>query len=167
MTRADLGAVLAIAAEVHPDFPEEADIFAERLRLFGAGCRVLDFDGGIGAYLVSHPWRECEPAPLNAALGALPAVPDTYYIHDLALLPRARGTGTAGLAVADAIALARGLGLPSLSLVAVNGSTGFWARQGFAVVSDPLLDAKLASYGGGARFMTRAARDPLSRVGDG
>jgi GNAT superfamily N-acetyltransferase len=155
MTRADLGAVMAIAAEAHPDFPEEAEIFAERLRLFGAGCRVLDMAGGIGAYLVSHPWREHEPPALNAPLGALPAVPGTYYVHDLALLPRARSTGAARLAVADAVGLARGLGLPSLSLVAVNGSTGFWVRQGFSVVADPRLDAKLASYGGDARFMMR------------
>ncbi len=57
--------------------------------------------------------------------------------------------------VADALGLARRLGLPSLSLVAVNASAGFWGKQGFSVVADPRLEAKLASYGSDARFMMR------------
>lgn len=155
MTVSDLDAVVAVAAEVHPDFPEEAAIFAERLKLFVDGCRVLDMGSGIAAYLLSHPWRELEPPPLNAPLGALPPIPGTFYIHDLALLPQARGTGAAALAVADAIRLAQGLRLPNLSLVAVNASVGFWGKQGFSVVADPRLGAKLSSYGSDARFMMR------------
>ncbi|MGO4675339.1 GNAT family N-acetyltransferase [Bosea sp. 2YAB26] len=155
MSVSDLDAVVAVAAEVHPDFPEEAAIFAERLKLFGDGCRVLDMGSGIAAYLLSHPWRELEPPALNAPLGALPPAPGTFYIHDLALLPQARGTGAAVLAVADALRLAQKFGLPSLSLVAVNASVGFWGKQGFSVVADPRLEAKLASYGSEARFMMR------------
>lgn len=155
MTASDLDAVVAIAAEVHPDFPEEVAIFAERLTLFGDGCRVLDTGDGIAAYLLSHPWRALEAPPLNAPLGALPRIPGTFYIHDLALLPQARGTGAAVQVVADALGLARRLGLPSLSLVAVNASAGFWGKQDFSVVADPRLEAKLASYGSDARFMMR------------
>ena len=33
-----------------------------------------------------------------------------------------------------------------MSLVAVNGSRGFWEKHGFAVKDEPSLAAKLASY---------------------
>lgn len=41
MTAADLGAVQAIADRVHVAYPEDAAVFAERLRLFPDGCWVL------------------------------------------------------------------------------------------------------------------------------
>ncbi len=47
MTPGDLPAVLAIADVVHPDYPEDAAIFAERLALYPAGCRVLERDGAL------------------------------------------------------------------------------------------------------------------------
>jgi hypothetical protein len=42
-----------------------------------------------------------------------------------------------------------------MSLVAVNGSRGFWHRQGFAAVAVPELSAKLLSYEAEAAFMVR------------
>jgi hypothetical protein len=42
-----------------------------------------------------------------------------------------------------------------MSLVAVNGSAGFWRRQGFAEARVPALADKLASYGADAHFMVR------------
>jgi hypothetical protein len=40
MAAADLPAVNALAERIHPSFPEDAAIFAERLRLYPDGCRV-------------------------------------------------------------------------------------------------------------------------------
>ncbi|MBB5051383.1 SAM-dependent methyltransferase [Afipia massiliensis] len=155
MSVTDLPAVNALATRIHPDYPEDAAVFAERLQLYPAGCRVLEGERGLVAYVVSHPWRHLEPPQLNALLGALPPEPSTFYIHDLALAPEAQGTG----AGADIVALladhASASGLSSMSLIAVNGSAGFWQRQGFEAVHDPLLDAKLRSYGDDARFMAR------------
>jgi N-acetylglutamate synthase-like GNAT family acetyltransferase len=45
--------------------------------------------------------------------------------------------------------------LPSLTLIAVNGSAGFWQRQGFEAVPDGSLREKLRSYGEDAQFMMR------------
>ncbi len=153
MTAADLPAVSAIAAEVHPDFPEDDAVFAERRRLFPSGCRVLAAGGRLAAYVVSHPWEAGSCPPLNALLGRLPEPASTYYIHDIALLPAARGTGAAGEIVGALKAEALGQGLADISLVAVNGSAGFWRRMGFAETSSPALAAKLASYGADARYM--------------
>lgn len=46
-------------------------------------------------------------------------------------------------------------GLTTLSLVAVNGSAGFWRKHGFGVVTDAAITAKLLSYGASASFMVR------------
>jgi len=165
MTPADLPLLLAIADVVHPSYPEDAAVFGERLALFPAGCLVLephrkDGVGGPGAkligYILSHPWTYAAPPALNSPLGALPTPPTTYYIHDIALLPEARGTGAADAIVGQLIKLAETLGLPNLSLVAVNNSVAFWQRHGFVLTRVPALDAKLRSYDEAARFMVRA-----------
>ena len=57
----------------------------------------------------------------------------TYYLHDLALLPKARGLGAAGDIVGIALAQATVAGFRTASLVAVNNSQPFWQRQGFDV----------------------------------
>jgi GNAT superfamily N-acetyltransferase len=151
----DLPAVSTLAAMIHPDYPEDDAVFVERLRLYPQGCRVFVRDGKITAYVVSHPWRDREPPTLNALLGELPTAPSTYYIHDIALLPGARGSGAAAKVVAALIEQARNERLASLSLVAVNGSSGFWQRHGFVAVEVPELEAKLRSYSDDAQFMMR------------
>lgn len=155
MTAADLPAVAAVAARVHPDYPEDDAVFAERLRLYPAGCLVVAGAQELLAYAVSHPWHRLRPPALNSLLGALPAAPSTYYIHDVALLAQVRGGGTGTALVARLVAQARSAGLAELSLVAVNGSDGFWRRQGFADVDEPALADKLASYDAAARLMVR------------
>jgi len=155
MSVADLPLVSVLAARIHPDYPEDDAVFAERLRLYPLGCRVLEGEEGLLAYVVSHPWHHLEPPSLNALLGALPSRPSTFYIHDLALAPEARGTRAAGLVVDELADHARKAGLPTMSLIAVNGSAGFWRRHGFEAVQNPLLDSKLRSYGDDARFLAR------------
>jgi ribosomal protein S18 acetylase RimI-like enzyme len=151
---ADLPAVAALAAVIHPDFPESDAVFANRLALHAGGCDVLAGDDGLKGYVLSHPWQDRAPPPLNAVLAPV-AVPSTYYIHDLALVPATRGSGAGTAIVGILAARARLLGLPNITLVAVNNSVHFWQRQGFTVTTDPALAAKLASYGDQARFMTR------------
>jgi len=153
---ADLPAVEAIAADVHPDFFEEPAVFAERQRLYPAGTHLLEVEGTPAGYVLSHPWRLGSLPALNALLGALPEDADTYYLHDLAILPRARGAGAAGRIVADLVAHARQAGFAAMSLVAVNGSRQFWERHGFAARDVPALADKLTSYEADARYMVRA-----------
>ncbi|HWL04395.1 MAG TPA: GNAT family N-acetyltransferase [Xanthobacteraceae bacterium] len=155
MAAADLPAVMEIAGKVHPGYPEDEAVFAERLRLCPRGCLVAESAGAAVAYAVSHPWHAHHPPKLNTLLGALPAAPQTFYIHDIALLPAARGTGLGRAIVAQLADVARGGGLPNLSLVAVNGSVPFWRRQGFVIDDAPALRESLRSYGGDAAFMTR------------
>ncbi|MDU3046646.1 GNAT family N-acetyltransferase, partial [Bradyrhizobium sp.] len=109
MTVDDLASVDVIAARVHPSYPEDHAVFAERLRLHATGCRVLMTGGEIAGYVISHPWHLGEPPALNALLGGLPEAAATYYVHDLALLPDARGSGAASWIVAQLVRQARDL----------------------------------------------------------
>ncbi|WP_293806746.1 GNAT family N-acetyltransferase [uncultured Bosea sp.] len=160
MAPADLPAVMAIAAVLHPDYPEDQAVFAERLCLAPEGCHVLaGEDGALQGYLVSHPWPAGAIPALNSLLGEIPRGVANWYVHDLALLPSGRGSGAAGAIVAEIARHAAERGYTSLALVAVNDSTGFWRRQGFREVHDPALDRKLASYDDAARYMRRDLND--------
>ncbi|MFT4275395.1 MAG: GNAT family N-acetyltransferase [Rhodopseudomonas sp.] len=154
MTPADLAAVNAIAAVVHAAYPEDATVFAERLALHPGGCFVLDTAHGLGGYLISHPWHLSQPPALNALLGSVPQPASTYYLHDVALLPEARGGGAASAVIRELVRHAAGIA-DNITLVALSGTVQFWQRQGFARLADPALDAKLKSYDAEACYMQR------------
>ena len=155
MRAADLPDVMAIAAQVHPDYPEDEAVFAERCRLSPEGCLCLAADAALTGYVVSHPWHPGQIPALNTLLGAIPAEAPSWYIHDLALLPQARGSGAAGKIIAHLADLAVRAGCSSVALVAVNDSVGFWEHHGFRAVHDAALARKLASYDDAARYMVR------------
>ncbi|MET0530517.1 MAG: GNAT family N-acetyltransferase [Microvirga sp.] len=155
MTSGDLAHVQVLADTIHVEHPEEPHVFSERLRLYPQGCAVLEVDGRLIGYALTHPWRYGEPPSLNSHLEHVPSDATTYYVHDVALLPEARGMGYAvriGEWLVDHAA--RG-GFPNLSLVAVNGSQPFWERLGFRVAAIPGLASKLLSYGPDAVLMVR------------
>ncbi len=156
MAAADLPAVAAIAARVHPAFPERPEIFAERLALFPEGCFLAEAAGEPAGYALAHPWTDGAPPALDTLLRHLPERPDCLYLHDVALLAAARGSGLGRALIERLRALAQQQALPRISLVAVNNSQAFWARLGFQVATRGDLAAKLASYGGDARYMTRS-----------
>lgn len=161
----DLEAVHAIGEAVHPGYPERIEVFAERLRLYGPGCRVLEAGdaaaGRMAGYVISHPWHPMMPPKLDSLLVAMPTFPATFYIHDLALLPLARGSGAGARVVADLVDHTEAIGLADLSLVAVNASVPFWRRQGFDIVESRSINAALQSYDDEARFMIRKLPLPL------
>jgi GNAT superfamily N-acetyltransferase len=156
MEPADLDAIAAIAERIHPALPERKEVLAEKRHLFAAGCFALIEAGAVVGYGMSHPWRHDSIPPLDTLLGTLPADADCLFVHDVVVLPQARGRGAAGALVDRLVALARARKLACLTLVSVYGTDPLWARYGFAVVEDPSLAAKLASYGGTARIMRRA-----------
>lgn len=129
MTEADIPAVAAISDAAHGVYTERADIYAERLRLYPAGCWIFDRAGKALGYLVSHPWQGAVPPMLNAPLIAIPAQADIYYLHDLALLPQVRGSGAAGEAMQ--LVDASAAGFKRIMLTAVNGADAFWRKHGF------------------------------------
>lgn len=156
MTGYDLGAVFDLAGEVHPGFFEAEAVLAEKFALYRNGCYLLEIgEKKPAGYVLSHPWLLGDLPALDTMLGAIPPEADTYYIHDLALLPLVRGVGAAGEIVAALTKHAGALGFASMSLVAVNNSLAFWQRQGFAALDRPGLAEKLESYEAAARYMVK------------
>lgn len=143
MRAEDLAIVAAIAEVVHVDYPEDPAVFADRLALFPSGCLMAEEDGQPLGYCIAHPGTIGAPPPLDTVLGALPPAADCLYIHDVALLPQARGRHL-GIALARRLEdVARAHGFDRMALTAVNNSDGFWAGLGYV----PQPCAKLASYG--------------------
>jgi GNAT superfamily N-acetyltransferase len=151
MRARDLASVSAISDAVHQRFSEPMAVYAERLDLHPAGCLVFERGGTIVGYLVGHPWRRDSPPKLGALLGAIPPDADTFYLHDVALLPAARGTGAGKAATAFAADRARALGLEDVTLMAVGGADRFWAGQGFEYVTSDVDP----SYGPGCFRMRK------------
>lgn len=148
----DLAAVSAISDAVHGAFTEPMAVYAERLDLYPDGCRVFEAEGAAAGYLVTHPWHRDSPPKLGASLGAIPPRANTYYLHDIALLPSARGTGAGKAALDFVVNHARALGFADITLMAIGGADRFWAVQGFAYVPH----AVDSSYGAGAHLMRMA-----------
>ena len=155
MMAADLTFVERIAEIVHPAYPESEEVPAERLALFPAGCLIAeDALAEVLGYAVSHPGRLGRPPARDSRLGELPSGADCLYLHDVALLPEARGLGL-GESLVDLLrALAIRSGFKVMALTAVNRSTSYWRSRGFLNYSgDGILTAKLASYGDDAVYM--------------
>lgn len=156
MTGDDIDAVVTVAAAAFPDHFEARGCFEERLALNPRGCLVLaEPDGPAQGYLIAYPWPVDSAPPLNGRLATLPPSAAVLYLHDLALLPTARGGGHARTGVSRVAALARADGWPTIALVAVNDAVTFWEGQGFVVRDTPALHDKLAGYGPDARYMVR------------
>lgn len=155
MQPSDLTAVLAVQALCyHGDLPESAASLGAKLSAAPDSCFVALQQGELRGYLFSLPWRLGSLPAHDAPACVLPVDADCCYLHDLAVHPEARGSGAAAALLARF--LARAQALEQACLVAVQDSSAYWARQGFAVVTEAALrPASLASYGEAAVYMRR------------
>lgn len=152
----DIAGVAAIAAQLHPSLPERAAVLAEKAALFPEGCRKLLADGVMCGYALAHPWRTAVLPALDAFLDGLPAAADCLFIHDVAVLPQARGQGAAASFLLHADAVAMQHNLPVHALIAAYGTVRMWRRFGFAPLEGEQHVVELAAYGPQAVYMSRA-----------
>lgn len=150
----DLPAALALQAIGYPAHLHDGEAaFASRLTVAPNWCWASVTDGQLDGYLLSHLWASMRPpAPdvvLDSALGPV------WYVHDLSVAARVRGTGIAR-ALLNAC-LAANAPVHRSELIAVEGARRFWERQGWCPVTGPsdVLAAKVAGYGPLAVYMTR------------
>lgn len=171
MLASDVDAILQAQALAYPRFLlEGADFFLNRLALAPHYCWVARPDGantsgGLLGYLISYPWDAGLPPALDEPLASLPAQADHWFLHDCAVVPAAQGLGVGQALVRTAADRAMQRGLARASLVSLPGATGYWLRHGYAPVAAGAagLAGKLAGYGPGASYMSRAF--PLARAG--
>jgi ribosomal protein S18 acetylase RimI-like enzyme len=156
LTKADIPSLMSIADTVHPGLPEDASVFTERVQLFPSGCLALIEKDVLVGYAISHPTRHNQPPALDSLLREIPADADTYYIHDVAVLPKCRGKGYANKGIETLIAMMEEKGFARFCLVSVYGTDKFWGKFGFkAAKLDEAMKEKLKGYGDDAVFLER------------
>jgi GNAT superfamily N-acetyltransferase len=153
LAHSDLDRICAIAACIHPSLPERPEVLAEKIRLFPHGCGKLLANRKMMGYGIAHPWMLNAIPPLDAFLGKLPAQPECLYIHDIAVLPEARGHNAAESYIHAIKILAANINIRSLALVSVYETDVLWNRFGFHIVRSDDLACKLATYGPTAQYM--------------
>lgn len=131
--------------------PETEEVLKSKWRATPDTCLVsVDKAGRVEAYVLAHAWHEEKPPALFQPLPPVADNADTLYLHDLAVHAAARGMGLGDLLAGELLRRAKILGFRRITLVAVQGSTGFWQRQGFA---EDTRVAVSRSYGDDAVFM--------------
>jgi predicted N-acetyltransferase YhbS len=155
MTEDDLHDVLAVQAICYPpSMQEPRGVLLERLRAAPATTLAACDAGGVCGYVFAYPSTLGRITPLHA--GFAPARDaDTLYVHDLAVHPRAHGHGLGRRLAQTLFDGARRQGLRHGALVAVLAAGTFWERLGFAGAAPGQGSEALASYPGGAHYMTR------------
>lgn len=155
----DLTALMAVQRAAYGDgFMESTEVFARRLASPVNCSLALLLDGALCAYLAAYQSVQGKVTPLHGDFEPpVGTAPDTLYLHDMAVLPGMAGRGLAQQLLQPLWAQARATGLRHSTLVSVQGSQGYWERQGYAVqaLAHPLQQQRLASYGDGAVYMTR------------
>ncbi|KAL8990147.1 MAG: hypothetical protein Q9177_001120 [Variospora cf. flavescens] len=156
MSGNDIESLVRVAHLIHPGLPESDGVFAERVKLFPEGCLALvegERDELYG-YAISHPIRRRQPPALDSFLRAIASDADQYYIHDLAILPEARGRGLAQECINKLFGIAQRY--PTTSLVSVYDTAPFWGRFRFVPEEiDEGLKMKLLDYGDDATYLER------------
>lgn len=159
MAVADLPAILEIQTICYTGVtPESEESFKAKLEASPSTCLIASLKGSLVGYLIALPWEFSNPPMLNCETCQLPPSPNCLYLHDLAIMPRARKSGAGGALVETILTQLKRLDLGRACLIAVQNSAPYWERHGFRPV--PLsasLEAKLSSYGKGVVYMERTA----------
>ncbi len=139
---------------------ESRDVFVRRLSC-PHHCSLgiaRQSDNRLLAYLAAY-WSEFgKVTPLDGDFDPPPEHGRVLYIHDISVLPELAGQGAAQRMLNTLFDQARAQQVRQAALVAVQGSTVFWQRLGFAphTVTNATQLQHLRSYGPGAIFMSAA-----------
>lgn len=158
LTAADMPAVMRIQARCYTAITPESLRSMDAKRLASpATCLGAWRQHALLGYLLAVPVRWPQLPALDSPACTVPPDADTLYLHDLALLPAARGGGAGTRLVRQVLATGVALGLTRAALIAIQQSAAYWRGQGFTAAAPPdaVTRGKLASYGTGAQLMRR------------
>jgi ribosomal protein S18 acetylase RimI-like enzyme len=151
---ADIQSVMEIQSACYPaNLLEEAEHLIAKHQQSPLSCWVATEHQKAIAYLLTHPWSGDTPPALNTPLPPKKPKSDIYFIHDLAVLPSARGLGLAKRLFDTAIDWAKQEKLQKIRLIAIAGAADFWIKQGLSLVNDKTLSHKLADYGPDTHYL--------------
>lgn len=151
---ADMARVQAISELVHPTLPERLEVLEEKRRLSPGTC--LGYGGEeIQGYGIAHPWLFGRIPVLDGFLVGLPSDPDCLFVHDVALMPHARGRGAAARYIRLLGGFAHASGLHGLACVAVYGAEQMWSQLGFEAAGFESIQSELRRYGDAVYMVAR------------
>jgi ribosomal protein S18 acetylase RimI-like enzyme len=137
LTAGDLPQIHRLETEMYlPELHVSDDAFLRLIDLYPAGAFGLFDEEVLCGYAFAVPQRAGAVLDLTSPLEALPASPDVYYIHDVAVGGTHRGRGLGRRLVEELLRRARASGFPGCELVSVQGSAPFWERFGFRRVAE-------------------------------
>lgn len=150
ITEDDWTSILLIQQECYPELePESLRVLQSKWVVSPQSCFVLEANERVVGYCLAHPWKLNCPPSLAQVITSIEQ-PDTLYLHDLALSSKAQGKGAGQAALQKLIRLAQRECYGKLSLVAVQGASRYWKKQGFVEQS---IDKSLAGYTADACYM--------------
>lgn len=161
LTAADVDSLLHIQTLAYgAQLQESRAVFARRLTASHQCSLGVERPGeaGLLAYAVAY-WSAvgCITALDGDFAPPPPLATPALYLHDISVLPALAGQKVAHALVVRLMELARSRAVAHMALVAVQGSSQFWQRYGFAEqkITSPAEQQHLDSYGPGALYMTR------------
>lgn len=130
--------------------PESIGVLKSKWEISPESCFVARAeDEEIQAYLLAHAWNSLEPPKLFEQVPEN-STGEILYLHDLAVVNKARGVGAGKQLVKKLLETAKERGYEKVLLVAVQNSSRFWASLGFREV---LHVSVCSSYGDDAQLM--------------
>ena len=146
----DWASILLIQEECYPEIaPESLSVLQSKWQLSPRSCFVIEADKLVVGYCLAHPWTLGSPPSLEQVVSPVKQA-DTLYLHDIALSADAQGKGAGRAVFEKLVTLARQLSFNSISLVAVQGASSYWKKQGFVLQS---IDKSLETYTADACYM--------------
>jgi len=142
--------IVKIQEEAYTDIaPEDVKILKSKWHSSPQTCAIYsDHKGKVLAYLLAHPWASEIPPKLNEKIPVIYS--STLFIHDLALALEGRGKNIGKELVQNLIDNAKAQSFVKILLVAVQNSTGFWAKFGFLNMPSEEI---CSSYGENSQLM--------------
>ncbi|MBK1790137.1 GNAT family N-acetyltransferase [Persicirhabdus sediminis] len=132
---------------------EEIDVLAHKWHENPDACCVCTDDlGRVLGYVLAHPWEQGS-APKMHEFTDFPGDGDTFYIHDMAVCPKARNMGVAQHLLDYCNNYAASHSYKRISLVAVQDAPDYWSKKGFTPAQ---CNADLSGYGSRPCYMEKA-----------
>lgn len=152
----DVAALARIQYECFGDeFLESEQSYRSKLESNPQTCFIAEQDNMVCAYIIGLAVDEQSFPALNATSISTPIKPTILYLHDLSVVPNARGTGVSEVLIQHL--LKQSINFEHTMLIAVQGSLGFWQKYNFAPI-DPKswgLEQKVLSFGVDAVLMAK------------
>ena len=107
------------------EYYESIEMFQDKYNFYPNGCFVYEKENKVQGYVISHPWSKNIIPKLNKLLDIVDI--NTYYIHDIVIVPELRGNHLADEIIQNILKNKR-----SVCLVAISyGIQQYWEKFGF------------------------------------